>query len=30
MEKIMKNQKDLQLMTSRFSGYKISSEEFLY
>ena len=30
MEKINKNKEDLELVTSRSSGYKISTEKFLY
>ena len=30
MDKIIKNKRDLELVTSRSSGYETSSEKFLY
>ena len=30
MDKVVKNKKDLELVTSRSSGHKASSEKFLY
>ena len=30
MDKVIKNKRDLELVTSRSSGYEISSQKFLY